>query len=96
MALERKKKTLESFVEIEPERPEYLGAQDAYYVGNIKSVGRNYQKIFIRSNSSYYKLNGASPSALIQIFLIFRYKRKSFHVTSNPKNSQCWTKKIDW
>jgi len=33
--------------EIETEHPGYLGAQDTYYVGNIKGVGRIYQQTFI-------------------------------------------------
>ncbi len=47
MALERKKERRESFGEIEPEHPGYLGSQDTYYVGNIKGVGRIYQQTFI-------------------------------------------------
>lgn len=33
--------------EIETYHPGYLGAQDTYYVGNIKGVGRIYQQTFI-------------------------------------------------
>ena len=33
--------------EIETEHPGYLGAQDTYYVGTIKGVGRIYQQTFI-------------------------------------------------
>src|SRR5215472_12093953 len=33
--------------EIETEHPGYLGAQDTYYVGTIKSIGRIYQQTFI-------------------------------------------------
>jgi hypothetical protein len=29
------------------EHPGYLGAQDTYYVGTIKSIGRIYQQTFI-------------------------------------------------
>jgi len=47
MALERKKEKREAFGEIETEHPGYLGAQDTYYVGNIKGVGRIYQQTFI-------------------------------------------------
>jgi len=46
-ALERKKEKREAFGEIETEHPGYLGAQDTYYVGNIKGVGRIYQQTFI-------------------------------------------------
>ena len=47
MALERKKEKREAYGEIETEHPGYLGAQDTYYVGNIKGVGRIYQQTFI-------------------------------------------------
>jgi transposase InsO family protein len=33
--------------EIETEHPGYLGAQDTFYVGNLKGVGRVYQQTFI-------------------------------------------------
>ena len=47
IALERKKEKREAYGEIETEHPGYLGAQDTYYVGNIKGVGRIYQQTFI-------------------------------------------------
>lgn len=47
MALERKKEKREAMGEIETEHPGYLGAQDTYYVGTIKGVGRIYQQTFI-------------------------------------------------
>ena len=47
MAIERKKEKKEACGEIETEHPGYLGAQDTYYVGNIKGVGRIYQQTFI-------------------------------------------------
>jgi len=46
-ALERKKEEEEVHGEIETHHPGYLGAQDTYYVGNIKGVGRIYQQTFI-------------------------------------------------
>lgn len=51
IAMERKKEKLESLGEIETEHPGYLGAQDTYYVGNIKGVGRIYQQTFIDTYS---------------------------------------------
>lgn len=51
IALERKKEKQESHGEIETEHPGYLGAQDTYYVGNIKGVGRIYQQTFIDTYS---------------------------------------------
>lgn len=40
VAMERRKETKEAYGEIETEHPGYLGAQDTYYVGNLKGVGR--------------------------------------------------------
>src|SRR5688572_24464112 len=51
IALERKKEKREAIGEIETEHPGYLGAQDTYYVGNIKGVGRIYQQTFIDTYS---------------------------------------------
>lgn len=51
IALERKKEKKEAAGEIETEHPGYLGAQDTYYVGNIKGVGRIYQQTFIDTYS---------------------------------------------
>jgi len=47
VAMEKKKETKEAYGEIETEHPGYLGAQDTYYVGNLKGVGRIYQQTFI-------------------------------------------------
>jgi transposase InsO family protein len=46
-ALERKKEEQQSTGEIETYHPGYLGAQDTYYVGYIKGVGKIYQQTFI-------------------------------------------------
>jgi len=46
-ALERAKEEKEAFGEIETEHPGYLGAQDTFYVGTLKGVGRIYQQTFI-------------------------------------------------
>lgn len=51
IALERKKEKQEAYGEIETEHPGYLGAQDTYYVGTIKGVGRIYQQTFIDTYS---------------------------------------------
>jgi transposase InsO family protein len=47
VALERAKLEKEEGGEIETEHPGYLGAQDTFYVGNMKGVGRIYQQTFI-------------------------------------------------
>jgi len=51
-AMERAKEEKISLGEIETEHVGYLGAQDTYYVGTIKGVGRIYQQTFIDTYSS--------------------------------------------
>jgi hypothetical protein len=46
-ALEKAKEEKVAMGEIETEHPGYLGAQDTYYVGTIKGIGRIYQQTFI-------------------------------------------------
>ena len=50
-ALERAREEKQAHGEIETEHPGYLGAQDTYYVGTIKSIGRIYQQTFIDTYS---------------------------------------------
>ena len=50
-ALERSREEKTAHGEIETEHPGYLGAQDTYYVGTIKSIGRIYQQTFIDTYS---------------------------------------------
>jgi len=50
-ALEKAQQEKEAHGEIETEHPGYLGAQDTYYVGNLKGVGRIYQQTFIDTYS---------------------------------------------
>lgn len=47
VALEKAKLEKEESGEIETEHPGYLGAQDTFYVGTLKGVGRIYQQTFI-------------------------------------------------
>ena len=47
VALEKAKEEKKAAGEIETHHPGYLGAQDTYYVGTIKGVGRIYQQTFI-------------------------------------------------
>jgi transposase InsO family protein len=46
-ALEKAKAEKEAHGEFESECPGYCGAQDTFYVGNLKGVGRIYQQTFI-------------------------------------------------
>lgn len=50
-ALEKAKGEKESHGEFESECPGYCGAQDTFYVGNMKGVGRIYQQTFIDTYS---------------------------------------------
>ena len=52
-ALEKAKQTKEAHGEIETQHPGYLGAQDTYYVGHIKGIGKIYQQTFIDTYSRY-------------------------------------------
>src|SRR6186997_3454580 len=47
IALEKAKSEKEAHGEFESECPGYCGAQDTFYVGNMKGVGRIYQQTFI-------------------------------------------------
>src|SRR5437762_1143420 len=47
LAMEKAKQEKEAHGEIETAHPGYLGAQDTYYVGTLKSIGRIYQQTFI-------------------------------------------------
>jgi len=53
IALERAKDEKEEHGEIETQHPGYLGAQDTFYVGTMKGVGRIYQQTFIDTYSKY-------------------------------------------
>jgi PAS domain S-box-containing protein len=46
-ALEKAKAEKEAHGEFESEHPGYCGAQDTFYVGNMKGVGRTYQQAFV-------------------------------------------------
>src|SRR6201999_3163479 len=51
VALEKAKTEKEVHGEFESECPGYCGAQDTFYVGNMKGVGRIYQQTFIDTYS---------------------------------------------
>jgi len=50
-ALEKAQEEKQALGEIETMHPGYLGAQDTYYVGTIKRIGRIYQQTFIDTYS---------------------------------------------
>ena len=47
IALEKAKTEKEAHGECESECPGYCGAQDTFYIGNMKGVGRIYQQTFV-------------------------------------------------
>jgi transposase InsO family protein len=51
VALEKHRKEKEAHGEFESEHPGYCGAQDTFYVGTLKGVGRVYQQTFIDTYS---------------------------------------------
>jgi transposase InsO family protein len=70
-ALERAREEKQAHGEIETEHPGYLGAQDTYYVGTIKSIGRIYQQTFLDTYSKvafaklYDRKNGLVAADLL-------------------------------
>jgi transposase InsO family protein len=50
-ALEKKRDDEQAHGEFESEHPGYCGAQDTFYVGHLKGVGRIYQQTFIDTYS---------------------------------------------
>ena len=77
-ALERAREEKEAHGEIETLHPGYLGTQDTYYVGTIKSVGRIYQQTFL---DTYAKVAFAKlydrMNALVAAQLISPYSGQS-------------------
>jgi hypothetical protein len=73
-ALEKAKQEKEAHGEIETEHPGYLGAQDTFYVGTLKGVGRIYQQTFI---DTYAKV------ALVKL-----YDRKNALVAADMLNDK--------
>lgn len=73
-AMEKAKEEKEAHGEIETAHPGYLGAQDTYYVGTIKGVGRIYQQTFI---DTYAKV------ALVKL-----YDRKNALVAADMLNDR--------
>ncbi len=70
-ALEKAKEEKEAHGEIETEHPGYLGAQDTFYIGTLKGVGRIYQQTFIDTYAKvamaklYDRKNALVPADLL-------------------------------
>ena len=60
-ALEKAKAEKETHGDFESECPGYSGAQDTFYVGTLKGVGRIYQQTFIDTYSRWCR-----PSCMIE------------------------------
>lgn len=73
-ALEKAKLEKEAHGEIDTAHPGYLGAQDTYYVGTIKGVGRIYQQTFIDTYS--------------KVALVKLYDRKNALVAADMLNDR--------
>lgn len=73
-AMEKAKQEKEAHGEIETHHPGYLGAQDTFYVGTLKGVGRIYQQTFIDTYS--------------KVALIKLYDRKNALVAAEMLNDR--------
>ena len=62
-ALEKAKTEKEAHGEFESEHPGYCGAQDTFYVGNLKGVGRVYQQTFIDTYAGHLRQAVRSQNA---------------------------------
>src|SRR5215216_1093389 len=78
VAMERAKKEKEAHGEIKTEHPGYLGAQDTFYVGTLKGVGRIYQQTFI---DTYSRVGSCEAIAKL-------YDRKNALVAADMLNDQ--------
>ncbi len=69
-ALEKAKEEKAAWGEIETEHVGYLGAQDTFYVGTLKGVGRIYQQTFINAYSAvgFAKLYTTKAPSTLPIF----------------------------
>lgn len=85
-ALEKKKHDDEACGEIETAHPGYLGSQDAFYVGNLKGVGRIYQQTFVYTYSkvAFAKLYTTKTPITSADYSTTKYCR-----TSNNTSFQC-------
>ena len=70
VALEKAKSDKAAHGEFESECPGYRGAQDTFYVGTLKGVGRIYQQTFIDTCAkvAFAKLENSVEAGFIRIF----------------------------
>jgi hypothetical protein len=61
-ALDKAKADKEAHGEFESECPGYCGAQDTFYVGTLKGVGRIYQQTFIDTMADKYTGSDNQPT----------------------------------
>src|ERR1051326_7170272 len=90
-AMEKAKEEKEAHGEIETMHPGYLGAQDTYYVGTIKGVGRIYQQTFI---DTYAKVAFAKlydrKNALVAADLLNDRVLPFYEEEGGPGYCACW------
>ena len=84
-AMERAREEKEAHGEIETADPGYLGAQDTYYVGTIKSVGRIYQQTFL--DTYYTFLLFKSVGRIYQQTFLDTYTKVAFVKLYDRKNA---------
>lgn len=81
-ALEKAREEKQEVGEIETAHPGYLGAQDTYYVGTIKGVGRIYQQTYIDTYAKvaqaklYLSKDGLSAAELLNDRVIPMYEEQ--------------------
>lgn len=80
-ALEKTKEEKKAHGEIKTHHPGYLGAQDTYYLGTVKGVGRIYQQTFIDTyakvafNKLYDRKNALVTADLLNDRVISFYEQ---------------------
>jgi hypothetical protein len=90
-ALEKAKSEKEAHGEFESECPGYCGAQDTFYVGNMKGVGRIYQQTFIDTYAKvafaklYDRKTPITAADLLNDRVVPFYDTHEAPLTSRPK-----------
>ena len=90
-ALEKAKEEKQAHGEIETHHPGYLGAQDTYYVGNIKGVGHIYQQTFIDTYTKvaftklYDRKNALVAADLLNDQVVPFYEQQGFVVHTDKR-----------
>lgn len=91
VALEKAKEEKKAQGEIETHHPGYLGAQDTYYVGTIKGVGRIYQQTFIDTYAkvAHAKLYDRKNALVAAAWRPLTYSMTEYFHSMNNRISGC-------